>query len=79
MTSLMLSNNDLKHGWEHLRLLRQLEELTLEFCGLTEVSTALAGVESVNLRSNRIEWGWQHLRSLTRLRKLKADVDERYS
>ena len=47
MTSLNLNRNPIKSGWERLHPLRQLQELNLWCCNLTELPEALAGMESM--------------------------------
>ena len=73
MTSLKLSWNPIKSGWEHLRPLHQLRQLDLSNWNLTELPKALVGMESVtslNLNENLIMRGWERLRPLRQLREL---------
>ena len=75
LTRLDLTDNCIWRGWERLRSLRQLRELSLNHC-LEVVPAVLEGMESLtslDLGGYQILSGWEHLCPLMRLQVLSPD------
>ena len=74
LSSLQLSRNELRHGWQHLRpLSQQLKLLNLRCCGLAEVPqelSVLVALSSLHLEGNHLRGGRQHLPPLRHLQFL---------
>ena len=72
LTSLSIQGNEpLADGWQHLRPLQQLLEVSVRSCWLAEVPEALSSLTRLTFLSLAdnpdIEGGWQHLQPLQRL------------
>lgn len=64
-------------GWQHLRPLRQLRELSAACCGLQQLPpdfSALTALTRLSLASNDgLKGGWEHLQPLQQLADLSLD------
>lgn len=72
LTKLLVANDAIEDGWQHLPL--QLKQLDLSHCRLWEVPAELAGLkqlEQLHLSNNYINSGWQHLPQ--QLQQLRLD------
>jgi hypothetical protein len=72
LTSLSIQGNEpLADGWQHLRPLQQLLEVSVRSCWLAEVPEGLSSLTRLTFLSLAdnpdIEGGWQHLQPLQRL------------
>lgn len=74
LSSLVLGNNPIAGGWQHLPV--RLQQLGLDGCGLQQVpehNARLTQLSELWLRGNPILGGWQHLPEAAHMGGLEVD------